>query len=281
MASEWFYTVNGQQSQSPVSDAQIKQMAQSGQLQPTDMIWKDGMPNWVAASTIKGLFPASRPGSNESPSLEVTPAKKPASRKAAVEPADEDQEQSGGLAGMHPILVLVLTLCTGGIFGLVYAFLVGSAYSNPDQREADSTGRPLGKLRHPVIVYLLSFITLGIYYYYWVFKTIQECTAYTGRTDISARVELSLMFALPPYAIYVSAFRVPELIRAVQVQAKQPEAGALAVAPFFVIPCLAMALPFLAMAYQDALNQVWMSGSTSGSIWCRSSANATGPCVCP
>ena len=69
------------------------------------------------------------------------------------------------------------------------------------------------------------------------------------------------MLVLPPYAIYVSAFRLPEMIRSAQVQAKQPEAGALAVAPFFIIPCFAPALPFLAMAYQDALNQVWVAGS--------------------
>ena len=263
MASEWFYPVNGQQSQSSATDAQIKQMATSGQLQPTDMIWKDGMPNWVPASTIKGLFPASRPSSNESLSVEPTAAKKPAGRKVAAESLDEDQPGGGGggITAMHPILVFVLSTFTVGIFGLVYAILVCTAYSSREQRDADSAGRPLGKLRHPLAIYLFSSLTLGIYYLYWVYKTIQECADFTGRKDINARIDLALMLVLPPYALYVSAFRLPELIRAVQVQAKQPEAGALAVAPFFIIPCLAPALPLLAMAYQDALNQVWVSGS--------------------
>ena len=259
MASEWFYTVNGQQSPNSVSDAQIKQMATSGQLLPTDMVWKDGMPNWVAAQTIKGLFPASRPASGETPAFESISPKRQASRKAAVTSADDESE--GGITGMHPILVFVLSIFTGGIFGLVYAYVVCSAYSGQDQRDADSAGRPLGRLRHPLAVYLLSMLTLGLYYYYWVYRTIQECAAFTGRKDIKARIDLALMLVLPPYAVYVSAFRLPEMIRAVQVQAKQPEAGALAVAPFFIIPCLAPALPFLAMAYQDALNQVWISGS--------------------
>src|SRR5947209_6115220 len=62
MANEWHYTLNGQQAATPVTSAQLKQLAQSGQLQPTDMVWQDGMPNWVPASSIKGLFTASRLG---------------------------------------------------------------------------------------------------------------------------------------------------------------------------------------------------------------------------
>ena len=260
MASEWFYTVNGQQSPNSASDAQIKQMVTSGQLAPADMVWKDGMATWVPAHTIKGLFPTSRPASDESPFVEPTPPRKQTSRKPAAETPYED-ESEGGITGMHPIFVFVLSICTGGIFGLVYAYFVCSAYSSQDQRDTDSAGRPLGRLRHPLAVYILSSITFGLYYYYWVYKTIQECATFTGRKDINARIDLALMLAFPPYSVYVSAFRLPELIRAVQVQAKQPEAGALAVAPFFIIPCLAPALPFLAMAYQDALNQVWVSGS--------------------
>lgn len=261
MASEWFYTVNGQQAPTSASDAQLEQLATSGQLRPTDMLWKEGLPNWVAASTIKGLFAASRPASREFPAPEPAPTRKPA-RKPTVERNDDAEgESAGGILGMHPILVFVLSLFTGGIFGLVYVYFVCSAYSAHQTRDADAAGRPLGKLRHPLGVYILSVLTFGIYYYYWIYKTLQECAAYTGRKDITARIDLALMLVLPPWAIYVSTFRLPEMIRAAQVQANQPEAGALSVAPFFVIPCLAPALPFLAMAYQDALNQVWVSAS--------------------
>ena len=115
MASEWFYTVNGQQSPTSANDAQIKQMATAGQLQPTDMVWKDGMPNWVAANTIKGLFPASRPSGVESLAVEPVPMKKPDVRRMAKSDEDADAEP-GGILGMHPILVFVLSICTGGIF---------------------------------------------------------------------------------------------------------------------------------------------------------------------
>ncbi|MDB5320819.1 MAG: hypothetical protein JWN40_2450 [Phycisphaerales bacterium] len=53
--SEWHYSSNGQQL-GPVTSAQLKQLVGSGQLQATDMVWKDGMADWAPAGRIKGLF---------------------------------------------------------------------------------------------------------------------------------------------------------------------------------------------------------------------------------
>jgi hypothetical protein len=59
-ASFW-YESNGEQ-KGPVPAAQLKQMAMAGELKPTDMIWREGQPDWVAAGTVKGLFPEGTPG---------------------------------------------------------------------------------------------------------------------------------------------------------------------------------------------------------------------------
>jgi hypothetical protein len=55
--SEWYYASNNQRL-GPVSTDQLRQLATSGKLSPGDLVWKDGMGNWAAASTIPGLFPA-------------------------------------------------------------------------------------------------------------------------------------------------------------------------------------------------------------------------------
>lgn len=60
MSEQWYYTRNKQQ-QGPVSQEQLKQLAAAGQLQPTDMVWKEGLPQWVAANTLSGLFAAAAP----------------------------------------------------------------------------------------------------------------------------------------------------------------------------------------------------------------------------
>ncbi len=63
MSREWYYTKDGKSKVGPISGAELQLLAKSGQLAPTDMIWKEGMPKWSAASSIKGLFTR----------LEVTP----------------------------------------------------------------------------------------------------------------------------------------------------------------------------------------------------------------
>ena len=56
MATLWYYGRAGKRL-GPVSSAQLKDIAASGNLGPADLVWKDGMTDWVAANRIKGLFP--------------------------------------------------------------------------------------------------------------------------------------------------------------------------------------------------------------------------------
>ncbi len=75
MSQQWYFSKNNQQ-QGPVSPEQLKQLAASGQLQPSDLVWKEGMGQWTTASSIKGLFaaPAAPPRPISPPS---TPTKTP------------------------------------------------------------------------------------------------------------------------------------------------------------------------------------------------------------
>ena len=54
--AQWYSNSNGQQS-GPMETAELKQRAASGQLQPQDLVWREGMAQWAAASTVKGLMP--------------------------------------------------------------------------------------------------------------------------------------------------------------------------------------------------------------------------------
>lgn len=58
--SEWFYTKNEQQ-HGPVAIEQLNQLAATGALDPSDLVWKDGMAAWLPASQIPGLSVRSRP----------------------------------------------------------------------------------------------------------------------------------------------------------------------------------------------------------------------------
>ena len=58
MSDEWYYAKNGQQ-MGPVSTDVITRMAAAGQVQANDLVWREGMPNWAPARTVRAIFPES------------------------------------------------------------------------------------------------------------------------------------------------------------------------------------------------------------------------------
>ncbi|WP_162136246.1 GYF domain-containing protein [Zavarzinella formosa] len=87
MSQEWYYSVEGDR-QGPVSAQELKKLVEAGTLKATDLVWKDGMADWVPAKTIKGLFAAGASSAG-------TPAPASAPTKTAEKPApvDEDEEE--------------------------------------------------------------------------------------------------------------------------------------------------------------------------------------------
>lgn len=55
MTDTWYVGIKGQRS-GPFTSSQVRQMAARGELGPGDMLWREGMADWVVASTVKGLF---------------------------------------------------------------------------------------------------------------------------------------------------------------------------------------------------------------------------------
>lgn len=70
----WFYAKNDEQ-KGPVTPAQLKALATSGELLPTDLVWKEGLSDWSPASDVKGLFVAAptAPAPAPSPPVESPP----------------------------------------------------------------------------------------------------------------------------------------------------------------------------------------------------------------
>ncbi|MCA9092436.1 MAG: RDD family protein [Planctomycetaceae bacterium] len=61
--SIWHYAVDGRKL-GPVSSADLRRLVLAKKLQPTDLVWKPGLPDWIPASKIRGLFaPASKSSS--------------------------------------------------------------------------------------------------------------------------------------------------------------------------------------------------------------------------
>jgi hypothetical protein len=59
VAELWYYTRNGK-AMDPISEAELKELAASGELQPTDLVWKEGMAKWVRAGSARELYDEER-----------------------------------------------------------------------------------------------------------------------------------------------------------------------------------------------------------------------------
>ena len=53
----WFYADSNKQQQGPLPFDEIQRLASSGVIQPSTLIWKEGMTDWTAASEVQGVFP--------------------------------------------------------------------------------------------------------------------------------------------------------------------------------------------------------------------------------
>jgi hypothetical protein len=53
----YYYYAEGKERKGPFSPQQLKQLATSGGITPSTMVWKKGMASWTSASQIKGLLP--------------------------------------------------------------------------------------------------------------------------------------------------------------------------------------------------------------------------------
>jgi hypothetical protein len=133
---EWFYAERGQQ-RGPVSFEELQAMAAAGQLRPSDLVWREGLPEWIPASTQPELFgqPAQRPIAPDEPLFSPSYGPRPSYRRPP--PA------SGGgggwmvlLAGGAAAVVLGL-LCCGVIVVIGVGFNANKPKSNERQWSLD------------------------------------------------------------------------------------------------------------------------------------------------
>ena len=94
MADEWYYSRDKKQ-HGPVTREELGDFAAAGDLLPGDLVWKDGMAEWVAASRVRGLIP-------QSPSA-------PPAQRSQPAPAIPRSPDAGGVA-WHIVAIVAASL---------------------------------------------------------------------------------------------------------------------------------------------------------------------------
>ena len=58
MSDQWYYSSSGTDHQGPVPLEQLQELVRMGKLAASHVVWREGMPQWVAAGTLDELFPS-------------------------------------------------------------------------------------------------------------------------------------------------------------------------------------------------------------------------------
>jgi len=67
MGTSWYYTQNQSEQQGPISQEDLLERIQAGQVKPTDMAWCEGMGDWQAVSRIPALSGTAAPTTTPTP----------------------------------------------------------------------------------------------------------------------------------------------------------------------------------------------------------------------
>ncbi|HEY0913250.1 MAG TPA: DUF4339 domain-containing protein [Solimonas sp.] len=121
-ARVWWYA-NGSQQQGPVSAGELKHIANEGGLQPDALVWREGMAEWIAASSVRGLLPPiETPVETPPPDFtSVTAAPAPSAPAWAAASASASDTDAPWFA-VAPRKLLVMSLCTLTFYNLYWFY---------------------------------------------------------------------------------------------------------------------------------------------------------------
>lgn len=77
---EWYLARDGKQ-HGPLTEVEMRKLAELGHLRPTDLVWRQGLPNWMAAATLPEL---ARPVAPPPPPPPAPPPPPPAAQPPAT-----------------------------------------------------------------------------------------------------------------------------------------------------------------------------------------------------
>jgi hypothetical protein len=141
----WYLGRDGRQ-EGPISDEELRTLVRNGSLRRADLVWRDGMADWLPAGQIPGLpFPVQAtylppPPQVAQPSQVVSPYAPPQSQYA---PPPFFGGAGFDIPNYLPWAIAATLLCCmpGGIASIVYAAKASSAKDRGDYAAADQAAK--------------------------------------------------------------------------------------------------------------------------------------------
>jgi hypothetical protein len=229
---EWYYA-RGNKQMGPVSASELKRMAGAGEIHPDNLVWREGLTEWTAASNVRGLFedegkPAAV-GETEPKAAawaeEVEPAAEP--EKTVTSKTVTSETAVPPPPAWHLLDVLLDSFRTDfnarflettanlfrdcGLYGLLLALLVTAAFTTIIAVKASSLGGLLSD-------FMLLFLLAALQYVAGKFCDILDRLNRTTRGTLSSTAlpdcfallclvaGLTVWFGSVPMAVYFSMY---------------------------------------------------------------------------
>ena len=116
---QWYYSNNGAQT-GPVSAEDLKSMLADGRVKSTDMVWREGMSDWVPASSVGELAVSAAPAPVQAAPL-LGAAAAPYQPPVTAQPMGQAYHGDIPTYLWQSIAVTLLCCLPGGIVAIVYA----------------------------------------------------------------------------------------------------------------------------------------------------------------
>ncbi len=180
--ANWWSAKDGQQ-YGPIDSAQLQQLAQSGELQPHDLIFKEGGTDWVQASTVRGLFPAPAVPSTLAPVLTNPPEPRVGDLVAKFGMPEAVFKPSTGqtMAG-------VIAASGLGIAALVLAI---TGVGLPTESGSGTVGNCLRAVGVGAVMLLLAFVIWAVRKWRFMICPLGLIQVHTTRTESLAWAEVT------------------------------------------------------------------------------------------
>lgn len=148
MTTQWHVGRGGQQS-GPFSIEQLREMAARGELSPGDLVWKQGMSDWVDCASVADLLPAARSAARGPSSPDWNPYQAPSADAGlpSIDGGSRDRvEYAGfltrvGAAILDTIFLTLLSFVPGLAIGFGSVMLLGP---EDGERVAGGLGQLVG-----------------------------------------------------------------------------------------------------------------------------------------
>lgn len=205
MTQTWYYARNGNR-YGPVSPEALRQLAQEGGLKPEDLVWREGLDDWVPAARLKGVFPSSAPSPLSPPPLpQAAPQASACPTQVAVIP-EPPQATDAGRPHMNRRAIRLILIVSVGLLGARWIIVSALQSGNAEYCIGYFIGRFVGLaiaievgavVGATILGWSMQFVAkLKLPYrgLYWLELTAGTVTATVGSL---AGLPAALLFAIP------------------------------------------------------------------------------------